>query len=330
MINIGIIGVGYWGKNLYRNFLNSQYFNLMSVADSNTMIDRQNYESANVKFSFDARDICNDPKVDAVCIATPVNTHFELAKQALENGKHVLIEKPMCLNSIECLKLIEIANKKNLVIMVDHTYLFSGGVEYIKKCIDEKKLGEICFISSIRINLGLFQQDVNVLWDLAPHDFSIINHLLGEKPDSIDAIGYSHFQNKKEDVVHVALNYKTNKKVFLQLSWMSPVKNRTMSINGSEKMLIWDDLKLEDTIKIYDSGVDQRFENDSSRFLPEYRIGDIYSPRISTSEPLSKLTKHFSDVINKKTPSIMSGEHGLGVVLMLEQAQSSLDFGLNK
>jgi predicted dehydrogenase len=266
--------------------------------------------------------------VAAVVIATPVATHFPLARRAIERGKHVLLEKPMCRTSAECTELVELAAAAGVTLMVDHTFLFSGAVQKLRELSKSGSLGKISYYDSLRVNLGIFQPDVNVLWDLAPHDFSILDYVIGAEPVHIEATGYCHVNSHMPDIAYVTMHCRGDVIAHLNLSWMSPAKVRRIAIGGDRQMVVWDDLDREERIRIYDSGIKVRPMDQRFTIIPEYRIGDIHSPRIPNTEALGAVMHHFADVIETRKASIMGGQQGLRVVRMLEAAQASLDASL--
>lgn len=326
MINVGIIGFGYWGPNLYRNFLASPHFQVIGIAERDVQ-KCKHLSQLNPKLIITpfADDFMNDPKIDAIVIATPLSTHFALAKQALLKKKHVFVEKPLCQSSAEADELVALARESNRILMVDHTFLLTGPVQKIKEILIAEDFGKICYFDSMRVNLGLFQQDTNVLWDLAPHDFSIINYLLDEEPIHIEASGYSHVNPSIPDIVYLTLYYKSNTIAHLNISWMSPVKVRRIAIGGTGKMLVWDDLNPEERLKIYNSGITFQPSNEREIIIPGYRIGDVLSPRVTNKEGLENIVDHFAKVIQGKEQSIMDGQKGSIIVRMLEEAQKSLN-----
>lgn len=325
VIRVGVIGYGYWGPNLLRNLLAQPAFSVTALADRRPDARARGGRSApGLRLLEDAEDILALPDLDAVVIASPVATHFKFARQALLSGKHVLVEKPMCSTVAESEELVAIAEKAGLTLMVDHTFLFTGAVQTITKTIQDGRLGKICYFDSMRVNLGLFQTDVNCLWDLAPHDLSIINHLMDDKLIGIDATGYSHVNPSLPDMVYMTLHYAGDVVAHFNLSWMSPMKVRRFVIGGTKQMLMWDDLDQDQKIRIYDSGVEFQPQDQRSVIVPDYRIGDIYSPRIPRMEALAGVANHFANVIQGKEASIMDGRAGLKVVHVLEQAQHSL------
>jgi predicted dehydrogenase len=328
-IRLGVVGFGYWGPNLVRNFSNSEHFDLVAIADLDAALRAKAakaYPGADI--AKDAGELIGRPDIEAIAIATPVASHYRLAVDALKSGKHTLVEKPMCASVAEAKELIEVADKMRRVLMVNHTFLFTGAVREIVRLLRANELGKICYFDSMRVNLGLFQPDVNCLWDLAPHDLSIINHVYGGDVTGIDISGYCHVNPSLPDMVYMTLHYHDNVVAHFNMSWMSPVKVRRFAVGGTEKMLIWDDLDHDQKIKIYNSGIHFYPEADRSTIIPEYRIGDIYSPRILHSEALAGVVEHFAQVIAGQTESIMDGRRGLDIVRILEDAQRQLDRNL--
>jgi predicted dehydrogenase len=330
-IGIGLAGYGYWGPNLLRNFRNTANCRVVGVADkSSDSLKRVSSAFRDVEVFEDVEALIDHPHVDAIVIATPVATHYDIARRALIRGKHVLVEKPMCATSDEARDLIARAKQKSLVLMVDHTFLFTGAVQMIRERMSRAELGRICYFDSLRVNLGLFQPDVNCLWDLAPHDLSIINYLIDDEAIDVEASGYCHINQDSPDMVYLTLHFRGNCIAHLNLSWMSPVKIRRFTIGGTDKMLVWDDLDEDQRIKIYSSGIHFQPEEQRQAIIPQYRIGDIYSPRLRKTEALAGVAQHFVDVIQKKTASIMNGEEGLRIVKILETAQSRLEENLRR
>lgn len=325
MIKIGVIGYGYWGPNLVRNFANQKNCIVSKVADASvSRLELLALRYPNVKGVNTAKDILEDVNIDAVVIATPVFTHFQLAKKALENGKHVLLEKPMTSSAAEAKELIALADAKGKVIMVDHTFLYTGSVQKIKELIDDGTLGNLKYLDSSRINLGLFQSDVNVLWDLAPHDISICSYLMNERPIAVQAVGVSHTENGLENIAYLTLFYKNERIAHFNCSWISPVKIRQMLIGGDNKMLVWNDLETTEKIKIYDTGYKVRSESDRKKILVDYRIGDIYVPKVAQKEALSGMAGDFLSAILNNTTPLSHRDQGLEVVEILEAASISI------
>lgn len=325
MINVGIIGYGYWGPNLVRNFFGQKDCVLKSVADARpNRLELLAKAYPSVQGVLNADGILNDPAIDAVVIATPVFTHFPLAQKALQNGKHVLLEKPMASSVQECNILIGLAAQKNLLLMVDHTFLYTGAVEKIKELIDTNALGNVKYLDSTRINLGLFQPDINVLWDLAPHDLSILRYLHDETPYSVNATGISHTHNGIENIAFMTINYQSGFIAHLNCSWSSPVKVRMMLIGGDQKMIIYNDVEPTEKIKVYDTGYELKSDEDKNKILVDYRVGDIYVPKVNNKEALAQVASDFiGGILEKRTPR--SSHHiGLDIVKMLEASEQSI------
>lgn len=325
MIRIGVVGYGYWGPNIVRNFATTDGAEVLSVCDIHEdMLKRAKKANPNVQVTKNSDDICFSTNIDAVAIVTPVFTHFDIAKKALQNGKHVFVEKPFTFTVAQAKELIELADRKNLKIMVDHTFLFTGAVRKIKEIIDEGILGSLYYFDSMRVNLGLFQHDVNVIWDLAPHDLSIMDYLIKDKPTAIVATGAAHFDKEPEDIAYITLYFPNNMIAHFNVNWMSPVKIRTTLIGGDKKMLVWNDLQEDQKIEIYDKGVDVESREGIYDLLVSYRSGDMWVPKVNKTEALKLETEHFVDcVLNNKTP-INDGISGLRVVEVLEAANKSL------
>lgn len=326
MIKIGIIGYGYWGPNLLRNFSLNENCIVKSVADKS--VDRLNVlkkSYPNVNILTDVNDIIADKEIDAVIIATPVFTHFSLALNALKNGKHVLIEKPMTASVKEAAELIEVAENMGLVLMVDHTFLYTGAVQKIKSIIDDKLIGEMRYFDSTRINLGLFQPDINVLWDLAPHDLSILLYLSKEKPVSVNATGISHTKNGLENIAFLTINFNADLIAHFNCSWTSPVKVRQTLIGGDKKMIIYNDLEPSEKLRIYDTGYDVNIVDDKSKIMVDYRTGDVYIPKLKSHEALSAVATDFINSILHNTKPVSDNIIGLDVVKILEAAQLSIN-----
>jgi len=319
-LRIGVIGYGYWGPNVVRNFYNATGATVTAVCDMNPaalLRVRRTYPSMIVTNNPD--DILNSPEIDAVAVVTPISYHFPLAKKALENGKHVFVEKPFTATSAQAEQLIELAARKNLQIMVDHTFLFNGAVRKIRELIDTGVLGNLYYYDSTRVNLGLFQHDANVVWDLAPHDLSIIDYLITDAPDAIVATGEKHV-NGTEDMAFVTMHFPNKVIAHLNVNWLSPVKVRTTMVGGEKRMLVWNDLEADEKIKIYDKGI----ERTDTELRVSYRAGDLWVPRIEQVEALKVETEYFVEcVFNGKTP-INDGAAGLRVVRMLEAIDESL------
>ncbi len=325
MVNIGVIGYGYWGPNIVRNFKAIEKAKVPIVCD----IDRETLKRihevcSDVKTVSDPNEVLTSPVIDAVAIITPVFTHYELAKKALENGKHIFVGKPFTSKVSEAEELIELSERNNLKIMVDHTFLFTGAVKKIKEIIDDNLLGQLYYYDSTRVNLGLFQHDVNVIWDLAPHDLSIMDYLLEEEPVAIVATGSEHFGRGLEDVAYLTVYFDNNLISHFNVNWLSPVKIRSTLIGGEKKMLVWNDLEHDEKIKIYDKGVEVKTKGGLYNLLIDYRSGDMWSPLVDRTEALKAESKYFVDcILNNKDP-INDGCSGLRVVKILEASNESL------
>jgi predicted dehydrogenase len=271
----------------------------------------------------DCDEIINSPLIDAVAVITPVSTHFDLAKRALENGKHIFVEKPFTATVGEAEQLIELAERKKLTIMVDHTFIFTGAVKRIKQIIDEKMLGELYYYDSTRINLGLFQPDVNVIWDLAPHDIAVMNHLIQKSPQGVSACGKAHV-NGHADTAYVSFHFSDNLIGHISVNWLSPVKVRTTLIGGEKKMLVWNDLEADEKIKVYDKGVSVTNKESAYDLRVSYRSGDMFAPRVEQNEALRTEAEYFVRCISANEPPLNDGLAGLRVVQLLEACDRSL------
>jgi len=324
-IKIGLIGYGYWGPNLLRNFKSHGDFEVKTVVDSKDLrLQLVNKSYPEVTTSTDVNDILKDPEIDAVAIATPVLTHFAFAEEALQNGKHVLLEKPMCASVQEAEELIELSLQKAKVLMVDHTFLYTDAVRKIKNLSKQGELGNLKYFDSTRINLGLFQPDVNVLWDLSPHDISILNFLVEEKPISLEATGICHTNNGLENIAYLTLNYASNFIAHISCSWSSPVKIRTTLIGGDKKMVVYNDIEPSEKIKIYDTGYTVKSYEDKHKLLIDYRMGDIFIPKLEGKEALFRLVCDFAEAIQIGSTPVSNFESGLSVVKILEASQLSI------
>jgi predicted dehydrogenase len=324
MVGVGVIGYGYWGPNIVRNLQALAGASVVGICDKNPAA-LQRAESVNhgTRLFSDPQDIFSSPEIDAVAVISPVWTHFELAKAALESGKHVFVEKPFTRTSAEAQELIEIAGKKNLKIMVDHTFLFTGAVRKIRQLVDEGTLGPLYYSDSMRVNLGLFQHDVNVVWDLAPHDLSILDYLIQKNPEAIIATGERHL-NGLEDIAFITIYFPDNVIAHVNVNWLSPVKVRTTLIGGEKRMVVWNDLEVDEKIKIYDKGVQVKGGQGVYDLLVSYRSGDMWAPKVDPCEALRSELSYFVDCIKNDKKPFNDGEAGLRVVRMLEAAQTSL------
>ena len=324
-MRIGVIGYGYWGPNIVRNFHSHDDSEVVLVADRNPKCEpRLKKVYPSIGFTTDENQVLTSPHIDVVAVVTPVWTHYELAKKALENGKHVFVEKPFTYSVQQGEELIELAEKKNLKIMVDHTFLFTGAVKKIKELVDKKELGELYYYDSLRVNLGLFQHDVNVIWDLAPHDLSIMDYVIGAKPDAVVATGERHL-NGVEDVAFITVYFPKHIIAHVNVNWLSPVKVRTTLIGGEKKMLVWNDLEADEKLRIYDKGVSMSTNpSNLHQLLVSYRSGDMWAPQVEQIEALKAETAYFLKCIEENSKPFNDGEAGLRVVRILEAADRSI------
>ena len=327
MISVGVIGYGYWGPNLARNAAEASGTELVAIADASLpALARAQKRYPGVKVFADWTELIADPKVDAVMIATPVSTHFDLALAALKAGKHVFVEKPMTRTSREARLLIAEAARRNLTLMVDHTFVYTPAVGRIREYVDTGSLGDVYYYDSTRVNLGLFQSDVNVMWDLAVHDFSILEYLLQQPPAAISASGSRHIRGKPENIAHITLYYDCGTVAHLNVNWLAPAKIRQTLIGGSKSMIIYNELEPSEKIKIYDRGVDLEGldTEDQAQLRINYRMGDMWAPKLDVREALLTEVEHFADCIASGAQPITGGESGLNVVEMLEAATLSM------
>ncbi len=323
-VRVGVIGYGYWGPNIVRNLHGLDGCEVAAVCDkSPDALRRVQRAYPSVECTADFNAVLTSPDIDAVAVITPVWTHYELAKAALMNGKHVFVEKPFTSNSRQAEELIELADRRNLRIMVDHTFLFSGAVRKIREVVDAGTLGPLYYFDSTRVNLGLFQHDVNVVWDLAPHDLSIMDHIIRERPEAVVATGGQHL-NGHADMAFITVYYPNQIIGHVNVNWLSPVKVRTTLIGGQDKMLVWNDLEADEKIKIYDKGVKIANGQGLYDLLVSYRSGDVWSPRVEQTEALKVELGYFTECIRSGHNPHNDGEAGLRVVRLLEAAEESL------
>lgn len=323
-MKFGVIGYGYWGPNIVRNLISldgSQVLTIAEISPHARLRAQKAHPGVNVVSS--ASEVVTSPEIDAVAVVSPVWTHYELAKAALENGKHVFVEKPFTSTSAQGEELIELAARKNLTIMVDHTFLFTGAVRKIKQLVDDGALGNLYYYDSTRVNLGLFQHDCNVLWDLAPHDLSIMDYLLKGNPEAIVATGQGHL-NGHEDVAFMTLYFPERVIAHINVNWLSPVKVRTTLIGGEKRMLVWNDLEADEKVKIYDKGVNISNREGVYELLVSYRSGDMWAPQLEQGEALRHELGYFVECVNTGKQPFNDGCAGLRVVRMLETASESL------
>jgi predicted dehydrogenase len=325
LINIAIVGYGYWGPNILRNFNEADDARVVLCCDVNPKrleLVKSKYHSVEVSENFE--DVITDNKVDAVAIVTPVATHYEFARKALEHGKHVLVEKPLAASVAEAESLVNIADRQNLTLMVNHTFIYTGAVRKMKEIVESGVLGDMYYFDSVRINLGLIQKDVNVLWDLAPHDISILGHLVEEEPNSVCATGTCHFGNGIESVAYLTVYFNSGVIAHFHNNWLAPVKIRSIIVGGSKKMILYDDMEASEKIKVYDKGVDVNGPESEHERLISYRLGDMWAPKIDNTEALRLVAAEFIESIQSGRPPITDGASGLNVVKILEASEMSI------
>jgi len=326
MIKVGVIGYGYWGPNLVRNFMLAPGSAVTRVCDlREERLTPLHKVYPGVKTCNRSEDLINDPAIDAVVIATPVSSHFELALAALKAGKHVLVEKPLASTSDQARRLIDEAAARKLVLLVDHTFVYTPAVRKMREIIVSGQLGQIYYYDAVRVNLGLFQHDVNVIWDLAIHDLSIMDYVLPERPVAVAATGISHIPGQPENVAYITLFFASPQIAHVHVNWLTPVKVRHTLIGGSEKMILYDDLEPSEKLKVYDKGirVTPGLE-DVYRMLVSYRLGDMWAPRLDTTEALQTEALHFIDCVENGREPETDGPAGLRMINMIEAAETSL------
>jgi len=330
VIRLGVVGYGYWGPNIVRNFADVPDCQLAAVSDmrpERLAMVRNRYPA--IKTYADPNELIADRRVDAVVIVTPVSTHYDLALQALRAGKHVMVEKPLTSTSEQAARLVEEAEKRKLVLHVDHTFVYTGAVRKMRELVTSDALGEIYYYDSVRVNLGLFQHDVNVIWDLAVHDLAIMDHVLASKPVAVSATGMSHVGDEPENIAYVTLFFENRLIAHLHVNWLAPVKVRRTLVGGSRKMIVYDDLEPSEKIKVYDKGVTVNGNgngngNNRYRMLIDYRSGDMYAPQLDITEALNTEAKHLIKCIELGQPTMTDGQAGLRVVRILEAATASI------
>ncbi|MGI9065022.1 MAG: Gfo/Idh/MocA family protein [Pyrinomonadaceae bacterium] len=326
MIRVGVIGYGYWGPNIVRNFMEVEGATVVVVSDVRS--ERLNQVRArypSVRTTTDPGELFTDSEIDAIIVVTPISTHFELALQALRADKHVLVEKPLAATSEQGLSLIEEAQRRDRVLMVDHTFVYTGAVRKIREIVASNTLGDIYYYDSVRVNLGLFQPDVNVIWDLAVHDLSIMDYVLPIKPVAVSATGISHIPGKRENVAYMTLFFPNSQIAHLHVNWLAPVKVRRTLIGGSERMIVYDDLEPSEKVKVYDRGVTLFPQSEAAyELLVSYRSGDMRAPRLEATEGLRTAALHFIDCIENSVRPETDGQAGLRIVRIVEAAEKSL------
>lgn len=326
-LHVGIIGYGYWGTNILRNLKVLPGAEVKAVCDrDDESLQRAARAYPDVPLTKEPAEVLLSTHIDAVAIVTPVESHFELAKTALKNGKHVFVEKPMTATSRQAEELIELAERRNLTLMVDHTFLFTGAVRKIRQLIYSGTLGALYYYDSMRVNLGLFQHDVNVVWDLAPHDISIMNYLVHVKPEAVSATGQSHVSDL-EDVAFITVYFPEKLIAHINVNWLSPVKVRSTLIGGERRMLVWNDLEADEKIKVYDKGVNVCKREEVYELLVSYRSGDVWIPHVRALEALQNELDYFLECVDGRKRPINNGQAGLRVVRLLESATRSMAKG---
>lgn len=329
-IKVGVIGCGYWGPNLIRNFNENLHTDIRYACD----LDLKSLEKIKLRYPSiittpSHRDLLRDQDLQVIAVATPVHSHYKLGQEILSAGKHLLMEKPLAASVKEAEKLVDLARQKNLMLFVDHTFIYTGAVKKMKELISTGVLGDLFYFDSVRVNLGLFQSDVNVVWDLASHDVAIMDHIIPNRPKSVIAIGVSHTDSRIEDIAHVTVQFENELTAHFHINWMSPVKIRRIIMGGSKKMIVFDDLDPAEKIKIYDKGIHFKKANKESMYqnIIQYRIGDMFAPKIDQTEALKVLVDHLTDCLMRKKRPITDGESGLRVVRILEAADKSIKKG---
>lgn len=326
MIGVGIIGFGYWGPNLVRNFFQTKGAQVRVVCDARPgRLETAAAGYPSVRVTTDPMDCINDPAVDAVAVATPVSSHYDLALAALRAGKHVLVEKPMTAGVEQGGRLVDEAARRGLTLMVDHTFIYMGAVRKIKEIMAQESFGDVYYYDSTRVNLGLFQHDVNVIWDLAVHDLSIMDFLLPQKPVAVSATGMAHVPGRPENVAWLTFYFQENVVAHVNVNWLSPVKLRQTLIGGNKKMIVFDDLHSSEKVRVYDRGITLTEDPESMyKVMVGYRTGDMWAPAYEQTEALRLEAAHFVDCLEHGTSPITGGEMGLRVVAALEAADASL------
>ena len=328
MIRIGVLGYGYWGPNLVRNFFEAADTRVVCASDLRS--DRLAALSSRyptVRTTQDFRELIDDPSIDAIAIATPVSTHYELALRALQADKHVLVEKPLASDTMQVQRLMDVAQERNLVLMVDHTFVYTGAVRKIRELVDGGTLGEIYYYDSVRVNLGLFQRDVNVLWDLAVHDLAIMDYVLPFRPCAVSATGLCHVPGGTENIAYLTLFFEGSQIAHIHANWLAPVKLRQTLIGASRKMIVYDDLEQSEKIKVYDKGITlNQHQNPEKLYqlLVGYRTGDMLAPNVDGTEALRREVDHFLQCIREQGEPLTGGSAGLRVVEILQAASQSM------
>jgi predicted dehydrogenase len=328
MINVGVVGYGYWGPNLVRNFAETDGARLAAVCDARperlALVEKR-YPGTRTFSAW--RELVQDPAVDLVVVSTPVSTHFEMGLAALQAGKHLLVEKPMATNLDDCSRLIDEAARRRLVLMVDHTFVYTPAVRKMRQLVTDGSLGDIYYYDSVRVNLGLFQHDVNVIWDLAVHDVAIMDFVLPERPVAVSATGISHVPGGHENIGYLTMFFNSTMIAHIHVNWLAPVKVRSTLLGGSRKMVVYDDLEPSEKIRVYDRGItvnSSTSEDKVYKLLVGYRSGDMWAPHLENTEALAIETRHLVDCIEHGTRPFTDGEAGMEVVRILENGTQSM------
>jgi predicted dehydrogenase len=325
VIGIAVVGYGYWGPNIVRNFGELEDARVVLCCDQDpSRLRRLRTRHPSIATTTDFADVLRHPGVDAVALATPVGTHYDFARCALEHGKHVLVEKPLATRVADAEHLVELAAKRDLTLMVNHTFIYTGAVRAMKAMVDAGELGDLYYFDSVRINLGLVQRDVNVLWDLAPHDIAILEHLVAEPPVSVCANGACHLGAGLENIAYLTVYFRSGLIAHFHNNWLAPVKIRTVLLGGSRKMVVYDDLQTSEKVKVYDRGVEMPGLEDQHRARIAYRLGDMYAPRLDETEALRNAAAEFTAAIAAGRRPLTDGVSGLNVVRILEAAEMSI------
>ena len=326
-LRIAIVGCGYWGQNLLRNFAELDEAEVTLVCDFDSRaLARAKKRYPTIEISQNYAEVLSSERVDAIVLATPVSTHYSFARQALQAGKHVLVEKPLAQSARQVLDLISIAESAGKTLMVDHTFLYTGAVRQMKALVESGEIGQLLYFDSVRISLGLVQSDINVLWDLGPHDLSIMDYLCGREPNAVSAVGVKHLNTPYENIAYVTVQFEGNLIAHFHLNWMAPVKVRRTLVGGSKKMIVYDDMENSEKVKVYDKGIVQNHDPERrERMLTGYRNGDMLAPRLETTEALRLMARDFVTSILERRAPLSDGHSGYRVVRLLEAAQQSIE-----
>jgi predicted dehydrogenase len=326
-VRVAVVGCGYWGQNLLRNFADIEEASVVMACDFDPRaLVRTKRRYPTIELTHNHNDLFANPSVDAIVLSTPVSSHYHLAKQALQAGKHVLVEKPLAQSTRHAIELTELAQRTGKTLMVDHTFVYTGAVRRMKSLVDSGEIGDLLYFDSVRINLGLVQSDINVLWDLGPHDFSIMDFLCQEEPVAVSATGVKHLNTPFENIAYVTVQFESNFIAHFHLNWLAPVKVRRTLVGGSRKMIVYDDMENSEKVKVYDKGVVQNHDPERrERMLTGYRNGDMLAPNLETSEALRVMAREFIAAIVEQRSASTDGQAGYRVVRLLEAAQRSIE-----